>query len=90
MRAMTMREKPRTRAGAVSRAEKNLEKALETISKRLLEQIREGQTPGKELAELAKVLKQAVEIRQALQEDGKSEESGVRVEMQAEAEEYAG
>ena len=33
------------------------EKALETISKRLLDQIKDGETPSKELGELAKVMK---------------------------------
>ena len=56
----------RKRADPIGKASGNLEKALETMSRRLLTQIKEGETPGKELGELAKVMKQAVEIRQEL------------------------
>ena len=52
----------RKRADPIGKASGNLEKALETISKRLLEQIKDGETPSRELGELAKVMKQAVEI----------------------------
>ena len=67
----------------------NLEKALETISKRLLEQIKDGETPSRELGELAKVMKQAVEIRQELQEEHGGQETGVRVVFEREAEEFS-
>ena len=70
--------------------ELNLEKALETMSRRLLTQIKEGETPGKELGELAKVMKQAVEIRQELQEERGGQETGVRVVFEREAEEFSG
>ena len=70
--------------------ELNLEKALETISKRLLDQIKDGETPSKELGELAKVMKQAVEIRQELQEERGGQETGVRVVFEREAEEFSG
>ena len=66
------------------------EKALETISKRLLDQIKDGETPSKELGELAKVMKQAVEIRQELQEERGGQETGVRVVFEREAEEFSG
>ena len=69
--------------------ELNLEKALETISKRLLEQIKDGETPSRELGELAKVMKQAVEIRQELQEEHGGQETGVRVVFEREAEEFS-
>ena len=66
---MTEEKGGRTRKDPIGRASGNLEKALETISKRLLEQIKDGETPSRELGELAKVMKQAVEIRQELQEE---------------------
>ena len=69
----------RKRADPIGKASGNLEKALETMSRRLLTQIKEGETPGKELGELAKVMKQAVEIRQELQGEGAGQERGVRV-----------
>ena len=69
--------------------ELNLEKALETMSRRLLTQIKEGETPGKELGELAKVMKQAVEIRQELQGEGAGQERGVRVVFAGQAEEFS-
>ena len=50
----------RKRADPIGKASGNLEKALETISKRLLEQIKDGETPSRELGELAKMMKQAV------------------------------
>ena len=53
----------RKRADPIGKASGNLEKALETMSRRLLTQIKEGETPGKELGELAKVMKQAFEQR---------------------------
>ncbi|MFR7744931.1 MAG: hypothetical protein ACLU3I_18040 [Acutalibacteraceae bacterium] len=65
---MTEEKGGRTRKDPIGRASGNLEKALETISKRLLEQIKDGETPSRELGELAKVMKQAVEIRQELQD----------------------
>ena len=46
----------RKRADPIGKASGNLEKALETMSRRLLTQIKEGETPGKELGELAKVM----------------------------------
>ena len=79
----------RTRRDPVGRASGNLEKALETISKRLLEQIKDGETLGKELGELAKVMKQAVEIRQELQDGDGGKETGVRVVFEREAEEFS-
>ena len=77
------------RRDPIGRASGNLEKALETISKRLLEQIRDGETPSKELGELAKVMKQAVEIRQELQDGHGGQEAGVRVIFEQEAEEFS-
>ena len=76
---MTEEKCGRTRKDPIGRASGNLEKALETISKRLLEQIKDGETPSRELGELAKVMKQAVEIRQELQEEHGGQETGVRV-----------
>ena len=67
----------------------NLKRALETISRRLLDQIKEGETPCKDLGELAKVMKQAMEIRQELA--GPADETeGVRVVFEKDAEEFAG
>ena len=54
---MTEEKGGRTRKDPIGRASGNLEKALETISKRLLDQIKDGETPSKELGELAKVMK---------------------------------
>ena len=59
------------------------------MSRRLLTQIKEGETPGKELGELAKVMKQAVEIRQELQGEGAGQEHGVRVVFAGQAEEFS-
>ena len=59
---MTEEKGGRTRKDPIGRASGNLEKALETISKRLLEQIKDGETPSRELGELAKVMKQAVAV----------------------------
>ena len=64
---MTEEKAGKAHRDPIEKASGNLEKALETISKRLLEQIKDGETPSKELGELAKVMKQAVEIRQELQ-----------------------
>lgn len=58
-------------------------------AKRLLEQIKDGETPSRELGELAKVMKQAVEIRQELQEEHGGQETGVRVVFEREAEEFS-
>jgi len=80
----------RKRADPIGKASGNLEKALETMSRRLLTQIKEGETPGKELGELAKVMKQAVEIRQELQEERGGQETGARVVFEKEAEEFSG
>ena len=81
----------RKRADPIGKASGNLEKALETMSRRLLTQIKEGETPGKELGELAKVMKQAVEIRQELrgEQDGGKQMGGVKVVIAQEAEAYA-
>ena len=79
----------RKRADPIGKASGNLEKALETMSRRLLTQIKEGETPGKELGELAKVMKQAVEIRQELQDGRGGQETGVRVIFEQEAEEFS-
>ena len=79
----------RKRADPIGKATGNLEKALETMSRRLLAQIKEGETPGKELGELAKVMKQAVEIRQELQGEGAGQEQGVRVVFAGQAEEFS-
>lgn len=79
----------RKRADPIGKASGNLEKALETMSRRLLAQIKEGETPGKELGELAKVMKQAVEIRQELQGEGAGQEQGVRVVFAGQAEEFS-
>lgn len=86
---MTEEKGGRTRKDPIGRASGNLEKALETISKRLLDQIKDGETPSKELGELAKVMKQAVEIRQELQEERGGQETGVRVVFEREAEEFS-
>lgn len=79
----------RKRADPIGKASGNLEKALETMSRRLLTQIKEGETPGKELGELAKVMKQAVEIRQELQGEGAGQGCGVRVVFAGQAEEFS-
>lgn len=86
---MTDEKGGRTRKDPIGRASGNLEKALETISKRLLEQIKDGETPSRELGELAKVMKQAVEIRQELQDGRGGQETGVRVIFEQEAEEFS-
>ena len=86
---MTEEKGGRTRKDPIGRASGNLEKALETMSRRLLSQIKEGETPGKELGELAKVMKQAVEIRQELQDGRGGQETGVRVIFEQEAEEFS-
>ena len=86
---MTEGKSGKTRRDPIGRASGNLERALETISKRLLEQIKDGETPSKELGELAKVMKQAVEIRQELQDGHGGQETGVRVIFEQEAEEFS-
>ena len=86
---MTEGKSGKTRRDPIGRASGNLERALETISKRLLEQIRDGETPSRELGELAKMMKQAVEIRQELQEDPGGQETGVRVVFEREAEAFS-
>ena len=86
---MTEEKGGRTRKDPIGRASGNLEKALETISKRLLEQIKDGETPSRELGELAKVMKQAVEIRQELQDGRGGQETGVQVIFEQEAEEFS-
>ena len=86
---MTEEKGGKTRKDPIGRASGNLEKALETISKRLLEQIKDGETPSRELGELAKVMKQAVEIRQELQDGRGGQETGVRVIFEQEAEEFS-
>ena len=86
---MTEDRGARTRKDPIGKASGNLEKALETMSRRLLTQIKEGETPGKELGELAKMMKQAVEIRQELQEDPGGQETGVRVVFEREAEAFS-
>lgn len=86
---MTEEMSGKRRRDPISRASGNLEKALETMSRRLLTQIKEGETPGKELGELAKVMKQAVEIRQELQGEGAGQERGVRVVFAGQAEEFS-
>lgn len=79
----------RKRKDPIGKASGNLEKALETISRRLLDQIKDGETPSKELGELAKVMKQAVEIRQELHGEEAGTEAGMRVVFEREAEEFA-
>ena len=86
---MTEEKAGMARRDPIEKASGNLEKALETISKRLLDQIKDGETPSKELGELAKVMKQAVEIRQELQEEHGGQETGVRVVFEREAEEFS-
>ena len=86
---MTEERGARTRKDPIGKASGNLEKALETISKRLLEQIKDGETPSRELGELAKMMKQAVEIRQELQGEGAGQERGVRVVFAGQAEEFS-
>ena len=75
---MTEEKAGKARRDPIEKASGNLEKALETISKRLLEQIKDGETPSRELGELAKVMKQAVEIRQELQEERGGQPSGAK------------
>ena len=48
-----------------------------------------SRTASRELGELAKVMKQAVEIRQELQEEHGGQETGVRVVFEREAEEFS-
>lgn len=84
-----MTEASGKRKDPIGKASGNLERALETISKRLLDQIKEGETPCKDLGELAKVMKQAMEIRQELA-GPEAETDGVRVVFEKEAEEFAG
>ena len=86
---MTEEMSGKRRRDPIGRASGNLEKALETMSRRLLTQIKEGETPGKELGELAKVMKQAVEIRQELQGEEAGQEHGVRVVFAGQAEEFS-
>ena len=86
---MTEEMSGKRRRDLIGRASGNLEKALETISKRLLDQIKDGETPSRELGELAKVMKQAVEVRQELQDGRGGQETGVRVIFEQEAEEFS-
>ena len=86
---MTEEMSGKRRRDPIGRASGNLEKALETISKRLLDQIKDGETPSRELGELAKVMKQAVEIRQELQDGRGGQETGVRVVFAGQAEEFS-
>ena len=86
---MTEEMSGKRRRDPIGRVSGNLEKALETISKRLLDQIKDGETPSRELGELAKVIKQAVEIRQELQDGRGGQETGVRVIFEQEAEEFS-
>ena len=86
---MTEEMSGKRRRDPIGRASGNQEKALETISKRLLDQIKDGETPSRELGELAKVMKQAVEIRQELQDGRGGQETGVRVIFEQEAEEFS-
>ena len=86
---MTEEMSGKRRRDPIGRASGNLEKALEAISKRLLDQIKDGETPSRELGELAKVMKQAVEIRQELQDGRGGQETGVRVIFEQEAEEFS-
>ena len=86
---MTEEMSGKRRRDPIGRASGNLEKELETISKRLLDQIKDGETPSRELGELAKVMKQAVEIRQELQDGRGGQETGVRVIFEQEAEEFS-
>lgn len=77
------------RADAIGKTSQNLEKVLETISRRILQDVKTADgAQCKELGELAKVMKQAAEIRQELR-GGKQEDAGVRVVFAAEAEGYA-
>ena len=76
---MTEEKTGKARRDPIEKASGNLEKALETISKRLLDQIKDGETPSK-----------AVEIRQELQEERGGQETGVRVVFEREAEEFSG
>ena len=86
---MTEEKAGKAHRDPIEKASGNLEKALETISKRLLDQIKDGETPSRELGELAKVMKQAVEIRQELQGEGAGQERGVRVVFAGQAEEFS-
>ena len=54
--------------GRLERAARNLDQAIEALSKRMLAEAKDPESdPGcKELAELAKTIRQAVEIDQAL------------------------
>ena len=62
MQSTKMTEQAGRKTDPIGKASGNLEKALETMSRQLLVQIRQGQAPCKDLGELAKVMKQAVEI----------------------------
>ena len=79
----------RQKKDPIGKASGNLEKALETISRRLLDQIRDGETPSKELGELAKIMKQAVEIRRELHGEDDGQGAGVRVVFERETEAFA-
>ena len=78
---MTEEMSGKRRRDPIGRASGNLEKALETISKRLLDQIKDGETPSRELGELAKVME--------LQDGRGGQETGVRVIFEQEAEEFS-
>ena len=79
MQSTKMTEQAGRKTDPIGKASGNLEKALETMSRQLLVQIRQGQAPCKDLGELAKVMKQAVEIRQELrgEQDGGKQTGGV-------------
>ncbi len=91
MQSTKMTEQAGRKTDPIGKASGNLEKALETMSRQLLVQIRQGQAPCKDLGELAKVMKQAVEIRQELrgEQDGGKQTGGVKVVIAQEAEAYA-
>ena len=86
---MTEEKAGKARRDPIEKASGNLEKALETISKRLLEQIKDGETPSRELRGLTNVRKQAVQIRQELKEEHGGQQTGVRVVFEREAEEFS-
>ena len=84
-----MAKAPGKRADAIGRTAKNLERVLETISRRILQDVSTADgAQCKDLGELAKVMKQAAEIRHELH-SGESEDAGVRVVLEQETEDYA-
>ena len=84
----------RRAGGRLDRAARNLEGAVEVVSRRMLSEARspESATDCRELSELAKIIRQAADIDRALSERQTEDRGGegVRVEMDAEARAYSG